>query len=165
MNAAAPGSSVGEVAIQELFDALGGDGEQCWVEDNEGRVGAEVICSFGWASAAGVMNKELAADAASESGVLSVGKKGNEQQETEGTEQTKRPQLKRSSASGSLFPGSFCYLLFNWLQVFAAGVLAGLVSVLVAAGLDSVLEDLESLLVEVAGAESFLAASLYFSLR
>ncbi len=54
----------------------------------------------------------------------------------------------------------------DWLvQVLAAGVLAGLVSVLVAAGLDSVLEDLASVLEEVAGAESFLAASLYLSLR
>ena len=51
------------------------------------------------------------------------------------------------------------------VQVFAAGVLAGLVSILVGAGLDSVLEDLPSLAVEVAGADSFLAASLYFSLR
>jgi len=153
------------VAIEELFDALGGDGEQCWVEDNEGRVCAEVICSFGWTSAAGVMNEELAADAASESGVLGVRKKGNAQEGTEGTEQTKKPQLKRTSASRLLCLGSLCYLLFNWLQVFAAGVLAGLASVLAAAGLDSVLEDLASLLVEVAGAESFLAASLYFSLR
>ena len=113
MNAAAPGSGVGEVAIEELFDALGGDGEQCWVEDNEGRVCAEVICSFGWTSAAGVMNQELAADAASQSGVLGVGKKGNEQEGTEGTEQTKRPQLKRTSASRLLCLGSLCYLLFN----------------------------------------------------
>jgi hypothetical protein len=50
------------------------------------------------------------------------------------------------------------------VQVFAAGVLAGLDSDLVAAGLDSVLEVLVSLLEDVAGV-SFLAASLYFSLR
>lgn len=47
MNAAAPGGGVGDFAIEELFDALGGDGKQRWVQDNEGRVGAEVICSFG----------------------------------------------------------------------------------------------------------------------
>lgn len=111
------------------------------------------------------MNEELAANAASESGVLGKGKLGNKQEKTEGTEQTKRPQLKHTSVSCLLCLGSLYYLLFNWLQVFAAGVLAGLASVLVAAGLGSVLEDLASPLVEVAGAESFLAASLYFSLR
>ena len=50
------------------------------------------------------------------------------------------------------------------IQGLAAGDFAGLVSDLVAAGLESVLEDLESL-GEAAGAESFFAASLYFSLR
>ncbi len=83
MDSAAPWCGIGEFAIKELFDALGGNGEQGGVEDNHGRVGAEVSRGFGWAGAAGVMDRELAADAASESGVLGVGKKGNEQEETE----------------------------------------------------------------------------------
>ena len=121
---------------------------------------------FGRAGTASVMNKELAADAASQDViVLGEGKKRNEQEQTEGTEQTKRPQLGHTSANRLLCLYSLYDLLSNCLQVLAAGVLAGLVSVLVAAGLDSVLEDLASPLVEVAGADSFLAASLYFSLR
>jgi hypothetical protein len=87
MNAAAPGSGVGEFVIEELFDALGGDGEQHGVQENEGRVGAEMACGIRESSAAAIVDVELAADAANGGGGLGVSGMNDEQQETEGTEE------------------------------------------------------------------------------
>ena len=83
MDSTAPGSGGGEFAIKELFDALGGDCEKCGIKDDESRVGPEISCGFGRASAAGVMDEELAGDAASESAVLGVAPMSNEQEAAE----------------------------------------------------------------------------------
>src|SRR5262249_29471134 len=91
VDSAAPGSGVGEFAIEELFHSLGGDSEEVGVEDNEGGVGPKVACGFGRAGAAGVVDEKLAAEAANESGVLGDGGVGDEQEETEETEILKRP--------------------------------------------------------------------------
>ena len=70
MDSAAPGCGVGEVTIDELFDAFGGDGEESGIENDESRVGAEMGCGFRRAGTAGVLDEELAGDAANEGGVL-----------------------------------------------------------------------------------------------
>jgi len=77
MDSAAPWRGVGEFAIEELFDAFGGDGEEVGVEDDKGGVGSEVGCGFGRSGAAGVVDEKLAAEAANEGGVLGEGGIGN----------------------------------------------------------------------------------------
>jgi hypothetical protein len=84
MDSATPWCGIGEFAIEDLFDALGGNGEHGGVEDDQGRVGAEAGGGFGRACAARVMDEELAAETASES-VIVLGERGirNEQEQTE----------------------------------------------------------------------------------
>jgi hypothetical protein len=67
MDSAAPWSGIGEFAVEELFDAFGGNGEHGGFEDNQGRVCAEVGGGFGRTGTARVMHEELAAEAASQS--------------------------------------------------------------------------------------------------
>jgi len=86
MNSAAPGRRVGEIAVDELFDTFGGDGEQSGIQNDKSGVGAEMGCGFRWANAAGVLHEELAGDAAKEGGVLGEGRERKEQEETERTE-------------------------------------------------------------------------------
>ena len=70
VDSTAPGSGVGKFAIEELFDAFGGDREKVGVEDDKGGVGSEMGCGFGRSGAAGVVNEKLAGEAANAGGGL-----------------------------------------------------------------------------------------------
>jgi hypothetical protein len=100
MNAAAPGSGVGEFAIEEEFDAFGGNSEEVGIQHDEGFVGAESGGSFGGASGAGVVHKELAGEAADEGGLGARGRR-SEQKETKKTKQGERINSRR----GPVFAG------------------------------------------------------------
>jgi hypothetical protein len=77
MDSAAPGRDVGELAVEELFDAFGGDCEESGIENDESGVGVKKVCGFGRARAAGVLDKELAGDAPDQGGVLGEGGMGD----------------------------------------------------------------------------------------
>ena len=104
---------------------------------------------------------------ASDAGVAAWARALNMTLEPQGMQSVQKKKYQTPNAvrsSGFLFLSDFDIRILERTQVFAGGVFAGLASGLPDAGLLSAVGDLLSL-PAAEGAVSFLAASLYFSLR
>lgn len=90
MDAAAPGSVVVEVAVENEPGALSGDCEEVRIQGDEAGVCAELKGGSGGTGTARVVNEKLAGETADERG-LGTDCSSNQQEETEGAEDSERP--------------------------------------------------------------------------